>query len=172
MGIANGDPRAAFVDQYSESKTEQEYEVDEKTLLVELVHTDRPEETAKDYFRNHHLADFNLLVFVTGQSMRKKDKEIASIVRQKNINCIFVRSACDRDLRPILDDLEEQKAKKQNLKKLGLEKYLPDIEKYSSLKGVECYFVSSCCFYKNCSATNKRAFGLDEDKLKNTILGC
>ena len=52
--------------------------------------------------------------------MRKKDIEIASIARENDIECIFVRSACDRDLTPTLDDSEEQEAKKQRLRELGM----------------------------------------------------
>uniref|UniRef100_A0A914WW65 IRG-type G domain-containing protein n=1 Tax=Plectus sambesii TaxID=2011161 RepID=A0A914WW65_9BILA len=170
MGITNSDPRAAIVDQSSENTTKRKYKVDEKTMLIELPHTRRLEETPKDYFKNHHLAEFGLLVFVTGELVRKKDIEIASIARQYNIDCIFVRSACDRDLKPISDNAEEQKAKKQRLKQFGLEKYLQDIEKYPTLQGVKCYFVSSCCFYENCNPRDKRAFGLDEDELKEKLL--
>uniref|UniRef100_A0A914VPV8 Uncharacterized protein n=1 Tax=Plectus sambesii TaxID=2011161 RepID=A0A914VPV8_9BILA len=67
--------------------------------------------------------------------------------------------------------MEEQDEKKRELRKLGLKKYREDIEKYPNLKGVDCYFVSSCCFYENCDETEKRAFGLDEDELKKKIRG-
>uniref|UniRef100_A0A914WEJ3 IRG-type G domain-containing protein n=1 Tax=Plectus sambesii TaxID=2011161 RepID=A0A914WEJ3_9BILA len=170
MGVPNGDKWGAIVDQYSENTTKQKYKLNRLTTLVELPHTDQLEETPRNYIKNHRLDQLDLLVLVTREMVRKRDLEIANTARQNNINCIFVRSACDRDLKPTAHNPEEQKANKRRLKETDLEKYMRGIETYPALVGVKCYFVSSCCIYENCSAENKRDFGLDEDELKEKIL--